>query len=248
MKSLMSVVALVVVFAADQAWACSCGLEFDTFPRNGATNVPTNVVIRAVNGSPNDPFRLLRVADQQEIEITVRKGPGRLASITPTTKLNADTKYQLISVTSSEFTTGAVEDHDVPAKPELRNASYEYFPAEDSCGDRRLWTLQLAGGDDATTEREQMIILVHGQTSSSPADAIGVTSFSNPTLDTGLCSTNFSPPEGDSFALGVQVMDLAGNVSEISAGRPIRATSCSAAPGGMFALLGLALFSRRRAR
>ena len=250
MKSLLAV---VVALAAGHAWACSCANRLDAFPRNGATEVPTNVVLRVVNhfGPREDGFRLVREADQQEVEIDTRVGPGtRLSSITPRTKLEVNTKYQLYSRNSGNalptgFTTGHLEDHDTPAKPELKSASYKYTPSQDTCGDRRLWTLRIEGGDDATTAKDQLIILVHGEASTDPTQAIGVTTFGTPELDTGICATNFDPPDGDSFALGLQVMDLAGNVSEVSNGRPIRA-SCAAVPGELFAVLGLLFFARRR--
>lgn len=243
MKSLLAV---VVALFAGHAWACSCAAPFDTFPRNDATEVPTNVVLRVVNHvGALDEFRLLRVTDQQEIEIETRSGPGsRLISVTPKTKLEVNTKYQLSSASgSSAFTTGHLEDHDTPAKPELKSASYT--AADNGCGARRLWTLRIEGGDDATSAKDQLIILVHGESSTDPTQAIGVTTFGTPELDTGVCSTNFDPPSGESFALGLQVMDLAGNVSEVSSGRPIRA-SCATMPGELFAVLGLLFFVRRR--
>lgn len=246
-----SLIAFVVALSAGHAWACSCSDVLDSFPKNGATNVPTNVVIRVLNGFAveEQPFRLERLPDGAEVEVQVRRGPGsRLFSVTPVTKLEANTTYTVSSrnlATQSTFTTGALEDHDTPAKPEFKSAAYAYTPSFDSCGDRRLWTLRIEGGDDATTAKDELLVLVHGQDSTDPAQAIGVTRFAAPTLDVGVCGDNFDPPSGDSFTLGLQVMDLAGNVSEVSNGRPIRA-SCAAVPGELFAMLGLLCFARRR--
>lgn len=242
MKSLLAV---VVALAAGHAWACSCADPLDSFPRNGATNVPINVVIRVENnfGESEATFVLRRVADQTEVPVETRVGPGtRLFSITPVNKLEADTQYELRQVSgrndSATFTTGHAEDHDAPSKPELKSAGYAYSAAQSTCGDRRLWTLRVEGGDDASTAKDQLIILVHGQDSTDPTSAIGVTSFRTLTLDTGLCSTNFDPPAGESFALGLQVMDLAGNVSEVSNGRPVRA-SCASVPAELLGFLAI---------
>ncbi|MGV3624823.1 MAG: hypothetical protein ACO1OB_28645 [Archangium sp.] len=246
MKSLLAV---VVALTAGCSWACSCDDVLDSFPKDGATNVPTNVVIRFINSFPGNrlSYRLTRVSDGAVIATELRDGPGtRLRSLTPVSKLEADTQYELSDGEhAAKFTTGHVEDHDTPGKPELKSAAYAFTSGGDStCGDRRLWTLRIEGGDDATTEKEQLIILVHGQEATDPSSAIGATTFGSPTLDTALCSTNFDPPEGDSFALGLQVMDLAGNVSEVSNGRPVRA-SCASVPAELLALLGLLLLRRR---
>lgn len=249
MKSLLG---LVVALAAGHAWACSCSWQVDSFPRSGASNVPTNVVIRVVSDptSSGVTYRLYRTADHSEVTLEKRDGPGtRLISLRPATSLDANTAYELETTAQSgmaiTFTTGSNEDHDVPTKAELKSAAYSANASDDSCGGRESWVLRVEGGDDATTARDELLLLVHGETSTSPTDAIGVSPLSDPKLTTAFCSTNFDPPEGDSFTLGIQVMDLAGNVSEVSSGRPVRA-SCAALPGEFIAALGLLLFTRRQ--
>lgn len=247
-KTWTMLAAVTVTLSAQAAWACSCTSAFTTFPRDGATNVPTNVVIRVVLHSQAAPgYRLVRAVDQQQVPLEVRDGPGsRLRSLTPATKLDANAAYTLEESATARtigFTTSAHEDHDVPSRPELKSASYQV--ADYGCGERRLWTLRVEGGDDVTTARDQLLLLVHGEASTEPTQAIGVTWFDSLELDTGVCSANFDPPGGDGFTLGVQVLDLAGNVSEVSTGRPIRASGCAAAPAGALAALGLLLLRRR---
>lgn len=249
----MKAVVMVVALAAGHAFACSCSAQVDSFPPSGATNVPTNVVLRIVNTTSayGIDYRLKRASDQQEVALEKRDGPGtRLISLTPVTKLEADTTYELETTAPSgmmiTFTTGATEDHDVPTKAELKSAAFSERDNMDSCGGSKTWVMRVEGGDDATTPREQLLLLVHGAASTSPNDAIGATTLSSPQLQTTFCNTNFDPPEGSPFTLGVQVMDLAGNVSEVSTGHSIRANSCAAMPGGALIALALALASRRR--
>lgn len=241
----MKLLMISVVLAASSAWACVCKIGGPTFPHDGATNVPTNAAIRLLyNRAPEaTEFTLRRTSDQQEVALEFSTAPvAPVFTFTPVTTLDANTAYTLISgervVTS--FTTGAGEDHEPPSKPTLVNSTYEFSPDGRSCGDSKRWTLDITGGDDDVSPREDLIVLVH---ETAP---IGATTLANPTLGVFLCRTNFVQPSGSPMLLSVQVMDLAGNVSELSSTQQVRA--CSIAPGGAALMLLASLLLRRRRR
>lgn len=226
------------------AFACSCPDPMISFPKRGATNVPTNVVIRArrTRLTPTEePFRLVRRVDQREVTFVIGDGTP-FATFTPVEPLAANTEYELSDGTNTTtFTTGSSEDLDVPSRPALKSSSYERFDRDDSCGERRIWSLQFDGGDDGTTAKDQLLILAFDEGSRRP---VGFTSFVSPELVSAFCGTNFAAPEVDSFALRFQVVDLAGHVSELSASHTV--SGCSATSSGTLSMLALSLLLRRR--
>lgn len=139
----------------------------------------------------------------------------------------------VIDEQSFTFTSGDGEDHTPPATPELQGVDYS---AGSACGPRRAWSLQLAGGDDAE------FVLAQLSSSDELADAAGVAHVRSPTFATATCGTNFEPPEGSSFPMAVQVMDLAGNLSGLSTTRQV--SGCATTPG-LTVFLMLAWLIRR---
>lgn len=224
------------------SWACSCVALFDLLPHDGTVNVPTNVVLHAMypTAFPTTSVATLVRRDTQEpVALTDAQGPSLfLRSFTPTAPLAPRTDYIFtVDERPVTFTTGDGEDHVAPATPELERVDYV---ASSVCGPHRAWTLHFTGDDDAA--------LVFAQTANSDdvADAVGVARAATPTLVASSCSSNFAPPEGTSFPLAVQVMDLAGNVSGLSSSR--QASGCSTAPGLAVVLAALWLRRRNRAR
>ncbi len=244
MKSWRRVLVLLVLSLGGSALACSCRKGGDVLPRAGSTNVPTNVVIRVLyNFAPAaEDFSLTRVGGAQ-VPLTFRDGPGEhVWSLAPTSKLEASTQYELTipGAAPQRFTTGTQEDHEAPTQPKLGASAFKATSSWNSCGDTRTWDLAVTGGEDAS----EVVLLMHSSGSTEPTQAIGATSLVEAQLRTGLCSPNFKAPDGSSFPLAVQAMDLAGNVSEVSTTRTER--GCTSAPGGALLGLGLALFKRRR--
>lgn len=220
--------------------ACSCVSFPDLLPRDGAVNVPTNVVLRAMypSASSTAPVATLVRQDTQEtVELIDSAGPTLfLRSFTPTTPLAPRTVYVFtVAERPMTFTTGDGEDHVAPATPALERID---FAASSTCGPRRAWTLHFTSDDDAA--------LVFAQTANSDevADAAGVTQAASAMLTEATCGSNFTPPEGTSFSLAVQAMDLAGNLSGLSSSR--QASGCSTTPS--LAVVLAALWLRRRNR
>ncbi|MGV3624824.1 MAG: Ig-like domain-containing protein [Archangium sp.] len=237
-----SMLALVVALTAGHAWACTCAIGGPVFPRDGATNVPTNVVIHALYNAPPDPSRatLRRADDQQPVTVEFSSGPApAFFAFTPVARLESNTDYTFtLAERAFSFRTGEGEDTSPPTKPSFAGATFEYTPPSGTCGDAKRWVLDITGGDDDWSARDDLIVLVHD---TSP---IGATQLSEPRLSASLCRTNFAPPDGSPVSLSVQVMDLAGNVSELSSTQSVR--TCSVAPGGVFALLALMVARRGR--
>lgn len=235
----MKLIPLVIALGAGSSWACSCRIPDEIYPRDGATNVPTNVVIRTRWNFTT--VTLQRAADQQEIVLVAKPGPsGFLFSFFPGKKLEPNTQYMVRTgeTTTSSFTTGAGEDTVAPGQPTLASSTYEYLPADSNCGDAKRWRLSITGGDDDSTPRDELLVLVHDGTT-----LVGATELSDPRLYVFACGTNFAPPSGSPMNLSVQVMDLAGNLSELSSSQQVRA--CSTGPGGVLMVLAV-LFMRRR--
>ena len=236
----MKVVTALVLSMSGTAFACSCADGMFSFPARRATNVPINVVIRARRSPLNptqEPFRLVRTVDQREVAFAIGDGaPG--ATFTPVERLDANTEYELSDgKNTTSFTTGSSQDDDVPSRPVLKSSSYERFDRNDSCGERRIWSLQFEGRED-----DELLVLAFDEGSRR---AVGFTSFASPELISAFCGTNFSAPDADSFSLRFQVVDLAGHVSELSA--PQTVSGCSTGSGA-FVLLAVSLFLRRSAR
>lgn len=243
MKRLLTV---VVALAAQAAWACSCANRLNAFPRTGSTAVPLNAIIQVVHRFVPDGerYRLVRAVDQREVESDVVPG-ARVTSIKPVAKLEAGTDYELwhssSPVATVTFKTGHFEDDVAPAPPVVKDTRYT-SSSETSCGVRR-WTLSVEGGDDGETPREQLLLLALGE---DPTEPRGVAPLGAPVLFEGACSTNFSPPRDGAFPLRFRVMDLAGNVSEISPEQML--PGCNSTPAGALVVLALALLVAPRPR
>lgn len=241
----MRVLLALVLSVSGTAFACRCADAMISFPTHRATNVPINVVVRARTSALNrtrEPLRLIRKVDQREVAFVVGDGtPG--VTLTPVELLERNTEYELSDGRSSHtFTTGSAEDVEAPSRVALTSSQYERFDRDDSCGERRIWSLQFEGGDDAATAKNQLLILAFDEGSKRP---VGFTTFESPELISAFCGTNFSAPEVDSFSLRFQVVDLAGHVSELSAPHAVSGCSTSA---GTLVLLALSLLRRRRSR
>lgn len=233
---------VLAVSAASSAWACSCRTGGPVFLRDGTTNVPTNVVLRALFKSrPSEERITLHTEDGTFVPLEFSDGPGSfLFSFKPTAKLAPNTRYVFDAAGAQvTFTTGATEDLVAPSQPTLVSSTYKLTQSGTSCGDRRDWKLDVTGGDDETSPRDDLILLVH-----SADSVVGATWLGDARLGSGLCAQNFVPPEGASMSLRVQAMDLAGNVSELSMQQQV--AGCSAAPGGALLMLALAALLRRR--
>ncbi len=242
MKSWIRVAAVLTGLAGGTALACSCKTAGDLVPRDGSTNVPTNVVPRALfNFAPDQSTVRLTTDDGTPVPFTFSEGPGaHVWTIQPTAALSPSTIYRFeVASLSSRFTTGAGDDVTAPAKATLEGATYTSAGGA-SCGTSRNWALSLTGGDDDLTAREDVVVLVRAQSD----EILGATLLGAPTLRTGLCSPNFKAPEGAELPLRVEVMDLAGNLS--GPGASTQVPGCSMAPAGALVLLAVTLFRRRK--
>lgn len=246
MKLLQALVLISVSLVANVAFACSCVAYPELLPTEGATGVPTNVVLRALYGyassTPPVGVSLYKVETLETVELTPASGPtAYLRSFTPNAPLEPMTQYRFIADdVVVNFTTGAGEDHEAPGAVQFQSVKYRESGTESngSCGVSKGWALQFTGGDDAQTPREQLLVFAQTSSSDELADATGVVRANDAELSVSMCRTNFTPPKG-SFPLSLQVVDLAGNASVLSTSK--QASSCATAPGllGVLALLWL---------
>ncbi len=209
-------------------------------PSDGSTSVPTNVRIRLLNTNLSTTLSLRRADDGVMVSARRDGGPGGDGwMLIPDEPLAPSTRYEVLEngAPLSTFTTGLAPDTQPPQTPLLKQVVFN--KSENACVGSS-WSLSMEGGDDETTPRDQLLVLVQLQHSNEPADAVTMVSRGNPTF--GPCG--FAQPEGNWFPVAVQVMDLAGNFSELSEER--RAPTCSVAPGGMLGVLALAALRRRR--
>ncbi|MGV3624826.1 MAG: hypothetical protein ACO1OB_28660 [Archangium sp.] len=241
----MKMLVVLVVLVSSSALACHCVTPLQTFPRDGAKNVPTNVVLRVPRWLDREGagLHLQRSDGLRGVEISSSEGPFGTTVIFPAQPLEPQTEYAVVGgyLAFVTFTTGDGEDLDPPSPVTLKRSHYTYTPdAGESCGDERLWELTLEGGDDATTPRDQLQLLIQD---TKTRDIVGTTAYGNELVLRDSCGANFEPPAGDAFELKFQVMDLAGNVS--TPGPPRVVNGCSSSGVGPL-LLALAAFLRRR--
>lgn len=194
-------------------------------PADGAVNVPLNASLRTTDSRANVD-RIRRSDTGAEVQFE-RRRDGAVTSFTPSERLAPNTEYtvEFSDLRPQRFTTGSNEDADAPVLPTLDIETLKFDQ----------WRLNF----DDELEPSVVVLLRRGD------DVIGaVSSIDRFTASAG---GNFTPPEGESFDLGVQLMDLAGNVSEISVVRDVKArpAGCSSAPAGSLLML-VAVFLRRR--
>jgi hypothetical protein len=239
---------LITLLAGSAALACgACDSSPVVSLKDLSRNVPTNVVFRVWNLAPTPTGYVLRKkSDNVGVPLRFSTGPGfRLWTIAPETALDPKTEYVLSTLTSPiGFTTGETDDHVAPRAPVLTKVTHNR-PKTNPCGVSESWVLEVEELSDDSTPGQQLLIFVQTNRSNEPADARFVTTLSNLLLSRS-CG-DFTPPEGDSFPVAVQVMDLAGNISELSEEK--RAPACSASLGGAMWVLAISLLrSRRRER
>jgi hypothetical protein len=235
---------LLVVFVSANAFALKCA-TCPSFPTlllpDQSVNVPTNAVFRVEFASPAGLFTLKRTSDEQEVAVHFSTGPGsKLWTITPEAPLEAQTQYTM-SVLDGDisFTTGDGEDLVAPEAPVLKSVKRQStigFCASE------WWNLELEGGSDDATPRDELVLFVQTSESDELADASYVTTMKSPMIP-GWC---FKPPKGASFPVTIQVMDRAGNLSGSSNMK--RAPACSVSLGGTMCLLAVGLLRRRNSR
>ncbi|MGV3624825.1 MAG: Ig-like domain-containing protein [Archangium sp.] len=242
---MIKVMAVLATLLSGPAFALSCSQIEQFYPRHGATNVPLNAVLRVTYLTAAKPgvTELWKNGTVQIPLVRETSADGRVTNFVPQVPLEANTTYTFMGPQFPyTFTTGDREDHDAPATAQFDSATFESPGTPDSY---RKWRLQLITSD-ATSRNDQLLVLVRD--AKKPGVIIGATDATQPTLDVEICGNNFAPPEGSTFALDLQVMDLAGNVSELSRASDIEASKsgCSAAPGAVLLVLASLVFRRRR--
>ena len=162
---MLKVVGVLVLLVGGTAFACSCPEPMLSSPPDGATHVPINVVIQAQAsglGAVGEPLRLRRVSDRREVALEVSDGHfGK--NYTPTERLEANTGYEFSdgsTINTVTFTTGEGEDLEPPSRPTLEAATYDFVDHKDSCGQTKTWALEIRGGLDARSSRQQGRVLV----------------------------------------------------------------------------------------
>ncbi len=239
-------ITLFVVFVSAHAFAAKCAVCSSNptlLLPDQSVNVPTNVVFRVSNGAPTPGvFVLKRTSDEQEVALRISAGPGfRLWTMTPGAPLEPQTQYTMNTLLGpTQFTTGDGEDLTAPEALQVNSVKYKARPGECSA---EWWDVELAGGSDDATPRDELLLFVQTSGSDELADASYVTTMKDPALR-ALCG--FTHPKGDSFPVAIQVMDRAGNVSGVS--NTERAPACSVSLGATMSLLALSLLRRRNFR
>lgn len=198
-------------------------------PKDGAVNVPLNAIPRAVfaqQGRFEAPL-IVKVIDGEQVDVAFSLVfDGRLTDFVLNEKLEPLTEYRIISTAEVQsFTTGTDEDVTAPVLSEVEVTG--------------RWQLKFA----TAPEPSSIVLLRH------EGVIIGAADSADPMLGLRSCGfSNFGPPALDKFDLEVQLMDVAGNVSNSIVVADVEGAprGCSSAPTGALVLLAMAFLRRRR--
>jgi len=227
------------------AWALSCAFgPTQSLPADGATDVPTNAVLRVmVAGAEIDDATLTELtAGDVQVELDVHdQGNMHLLSITPAQELAPDTSYTLTVGEdfgwTATFTTGAGPDEQAPAQPVIDDASRDRSRSEWGRTDHLVIDLQPASEPvlyrvdvfgDGVNSVHPVYVLPWTQVGELPSLSVGE----------GLCGTSVELEGSVDFE--VTAIDMADNASAPTEQGTVSGCSSLATPASL-GVLGLAL-------
>jgi hypothetical protein len=238
--------ALVVMLAmlGAEALACSCSTPTSVFPPSGA-RVPLNAVFQLTAPTFGAETPRLFVGNV-ELALRVRTNSASWLSVQALQPLPPNTELTLVvpdarfGVTSVTYTTTDTTDDAPPATRALRSVSRTYNSnAGSTCGPSESVTMLLDGDDEADTG---FLIVTGSDTATAAAESAFVR---RPLLVDMACARDFPLRDTPDLAVGVRVVDFAGNVSELSEVRQAKTAGCASAPT-LGVLLAALLLRRRR--
>ncbi|MGV3624827.1 MAG: hypothetical protein ACO1OB_28665 [Archangium sp.] len=219
--------ALLVTVLSGAAFAESeCRQPVVLFPEDGATNVPLNAVPRGLHADGLDVTLLRRTGDiESVVTTTARSDDTFVTSFVPGEALLPNTEYVLtLQDTRQVFTTGSTVDESAPTLGGVTLVK----------ASEREWQLQFEPDPEPGT-------LVFIRNESRVVSVVG--------SEVRALSTNcrgFFLPASKTFDVDVQLMDLAGNVSNTSTARDVEGFSgCASSPAGALVLLAVVALLRR---
>lgn len=244
------VVAAVIAPLADAA-ACTCAFNSSTFPKEGASGVPRNTVIRLINATGAE-----LVQGEQVIATTVEEvaiGQPRAYSVMrPSDLLAANTVYTLRgNFGSVTFSTGDQLDQQPPSAPRVVDDKWNETPWDpfSSCEPSKSRVIRLEGAVDA--DSPSVWFNVYGGATADSIDfstPVGMMPHELEAFGNSGCIRSMSEAVA-SRALAFRAVDLAGNESEADVAAA--SCGCAASPSGsalIFAGVGGWIAFRRRRR
>lgn len=216
---------LAALAAAPPAFALDCDPLPTTLPRDGATDVPTNVVLRLSADAEDDALHLFDAESGDAIATTRAPSPhagdGEMLVLTPDVALDPNRSYALgigdtldaIGTPLVTFTTGSSDDTEAPAAPDIVAA--ERDAGVDEWGPWRFnrltvdedepvaYLIELAS-DDTFTDSRFVELSPEGP---DPTNPVLVLAGSGP------CGGAIDLEEPERH-MRVQAIDMAGNLGE----------------------------------
>lgn len=258
-------VGVLAALAPRPADACSCRSRADIVPAHGAVGVPLNTTIW-VGVEPWERERgteikaRLLCPDGGSVALTLSNSTGGWMTTRPPIPLDPLSPYSVVvtgmidhTVSGASFTTGGTVDVAAPATPTVSGATRHTSPSGGGTCGRESVNFTVAGLLDDHTPEDDQLLAVYAGPSEDAIDATGPVALVHPgdaALRESNCEMNFPISTTPDVAIRVQAVDWAGNVSELSAPRQLKACGCASVEGPLAAsaLLLLRALRRRRPR
>lgn len=236
---------VVVALLAGESLACSCARVVSVFPLS-ESSVPTNVVFQLTQNVGTLPTFQLFTGDQGvALEQTAHLGTNWV-TVKPLVELMPGAKYVLRSedgAFTANFFVGGGRDESAPAARGLMKTSRTFVASKSTCGDSESLHFELS----EPLEEQTALLVFTGETTSSKSLQAEASTFSQGAfLANSSCDTNFPLQTTPNLAVGVRVIDIAGNVSELSEVKQAKSGGCTAAPALLGILGALTMLVRRR--
>ncbi|MFT3713452.1 MAG: hypothetical protein QM817_37830 [Archangium sp.] len=240
------ILGVVVVLVGAEALACSCRPILDVFPP-AESSVPTNVIFQ-VTLNASSPPRFQLFLDDQGVPLETTERPGtNWVTLKPVNELTPGGKYVLRSEDGSfsgNFFVMGGRDDSAPAARTLKKTSRNFVASGSSCGNTESIQLDVS----EPLETGTALLVFTGESTSSQSLQGEASTFISQVelLSQSGCNTNLPLQSLPNLAVGVRVVDFAGNVSELSEVKQAKSAGCTAAPALLGILGALAMLLRRR--